>query len=68
VPDGENQESEERRARQNLAELLQALREERSAIEQIIEAFERLAADRPKREGRPPKTLNEANIQTESAK
>lgn len=60
MPEGGDPDSEERRARMNLAEILEALRQERAAVEEAIAAFERLAASQPKRRGRPPKWLSEA--------
>lgn len=65
MPEGGDPDSEERRARKNLAELLEALRQERAAIEEAIAAFERLAASQPKRRGRPPKWLSEARKKRE---
>lgn len=41
--------SQDERARINLAEVIDALREERAAIDRLIEAVELMAANQPKR-------------------
>jgi len=60
MAEGSPSDPKEQRARTNLLDVLKALREERDAIDEVIGALERLAADQPKRKGRPPKWLSEA--------
>ena len=63
-----NRRSEDERARINLAEVIDALRQERAAIDRLIEAVELLAANQPKRKGRIPNWLRGARRRNQSAK
>ena len=60
--------SEDQRCRINLAEVIDALREERSAIDRLIEAVELLAANQAKGMGRTAIWLREAKRRRESAR
>lgn len=63
-----NRLSEDELYRIHLAEVIDALREERAAIDRLIEAIESLAANQRKRKGRTAIWLREAKRRSESAK
>jgi hypothetical protein len=63
-----NRLSEDERSRINLAEVIGALREERAAIDRLIEAIELLTANQAKGMGRTAIRLREAKRSGDSAK